>query len=114
MKRETIQRTLVPTGILVGFAGELAHLCSEALGSGGLRVLRVGHIAAANERIPIVMPQLVLVPTTLHEEEIEMLNDRCVAVGAEVIRVSARTAHPALVATLQAAANRALVKVLYR
>ena len=102
MKRETIQRVATPTGILVGLPDELAMLCTEALGDGGLRVLRVGHVAAASERIPVVMPQLVVVSTTLRQEELDMLHDR-VAPDADRRDV---------VSELRSAANSALIKAL--
>ncbi len=112
MKRETIQRVATPTAILVGLPEEVAAFCTEALGDGGLRVLRVGHVAAASERIPVVMPQLVLVSSTLRPEELEMLNDRCVAVGADVLPVGADFDHAELKAQLKSAANVALIKAL--
>lgn len=112
MKRETIQRFATPTGILVGLPEEIAGVCTDALGEGGLRVLRVGHVAAASERIPVVMPQLVVVPTTMRQEELDILEDRCVAVGAEVMRVAPDVDHAALSAALRTAANDALIKAL--
>lgn len=112
MKRETIQRVATPTAILVGLPDELTGLCTEALGDGGLRVLRAGHIAAASERIPVVMPQLVVVSAAIRQEELDILNDRCVAVGAEVMRVAPDTDHAALLTMLRSAANTALIKAL--
>jgi len=112
VKRETFQRVATPTGILVGLAEPLATACAGGLSAGGLRVLRVGHIAAACERIPVTMPQLVVVPTSLHKADREELTDRCVAVGAELHEIppdadAARTA-----AMLKEAANAALVRAL--
>jgi hypothetical protein len=112
VKRETIQRIATPTGILVGIPDELSAMCTETLGEGGLRVLKVGHVAAASERIPVVMPQLVLVSTTLRNEDFETINDRCVAVGAHVIKVAPDADRAALKRTLRDAANAALVKAL--
>lgn len=112
MKRETIQRFATPTGILVGLPDELAAVCTDALGEGGLRVLRVGHVAAASERIPVVMPQLVLISATIRQDELEILNDRCVAVGAEVIRLATDIDRTALANMLRNAANTALIKAL--
>lgn len=115
VKRETIQRVASPTAILVGVAEPLAGICTDALAEGGLRVLRVGHVAAACERIPVVMPQLVVVPSTLRAEEADMLADRCVAVGAEVVQVAPDAqGDPALRATLKDAANMALIRSLRR
>lgn len=91
---------------------ELAAICTDTLGDGGLRVLRVGHVAAASERIPVVMPQLVVVSATVRDAELDILNDRCVAVGAEVIRVPNDVDRAALSTALKNAANNALIKAL--
>lgn len=112
MKRETIQRVATPTAILVGIPDDLTELCTDALGDGGLRVLKVGHVAAASERIPVVMPRLVLVSTTLRPEDLETITDRCVAVGAEVVTVAPGEDRQALAATLKGAAHTALIKAL--
>lgn len=115
-KRETIQRVATPTAILVGVAEPMATACADALADGGLRVLRVGHVAAACERIPVVMPQLVVVPTTLRPEDTETLADRCVAVGAEVLSIApeAEADGAALKKRLRDAANTALIRALRR
>jgi hypothetical protein len=115
VKRDTIQRVATPTAILVGVVEPLATVCSDTLAAGGLRVLRVGHVAAACERIPVVMPQLVVVSTTLRPEDIDMLTDRCVAVGAEIVKVAPDTAADGTVrAALEDAANMALIRSLRR
>ncbi|CAN5831971.1 hypothetical protein BH11MYX4_BH11MYX4_25350 [soil metagenome] len=88
VKRETIQRVRTPTALLVGLGEPLATTCSDALNAGGLRVLRVGHVAAACERLPVVMPQLVVVSSTMSAPDVEVLADRCVAVGAQVVTVT--------------------------
>ena len=75
-------------------------------------MLRVGHVAAASERIPVVMPQLVLVSTTLRPDDLDTITDRCVAVGAEVVTIGPNENRVALAATLKAAAHTALVKAL--
>ena len=115
VKRDTIQRVATPTAILVGVVEPLATMCADTLSAGGLRVLRVGHVAAACERIPVVMPQLVVVSTTLRQEDTDMLTDRCVAVGAEIIKVAPDSATDGAVrATLKDAANMALIRSLRR
>lgn len=112
MKHETIQRVATPTGILVGLPENLAADCTDALDEGGLRVLRVGHVAAASERIPVVMPQLVVVSSTVRQDELDILNDRCVAVGAEVIRLALDIDRATLSAMMRKAANTAFIKAL--
>lgn len=115
VKRDTIQRVATPTAILVGVGEPVATVCNDTLAAGGLRVLRVGHVAAACERIPVVMPQLVVISATLRAEDIEMLTDRCVAVGAEIVKVAAESAPDgALRAMLKDAANMALIRSLRR
>jgi len=112
VKRETIQRVATPTAILVGLSEALAQTCTEALGEGGMRVLRAGHVAAASERIPVVMPQLVLVPTTMRPDEFEQLQDRCVAVGADLVHISPDVPHGQIAQELKTIATQALVKAL--
>lgn len=114
MKGATIQRVATPTAILVGVAEPLASACSDALAAGGLRVLRVGHVAAACERLPVVMPQLVVVSSALNAADAEMLADRCVAVGADVVAVALDADGDAaqLRGQLKAAANVALARSL--
>lgn len=113
-KGATIQRVATPTAILVGLPEDLAAECTETLADGGLKVLKVGHVAAACERIPVVMPQLVVTTTSLHAHEAETLNDRCVAVGAEVLRVALEQDRRALAVQLKDAANMALIRALRR
>ena len=115
-KRETIQRVATPTAILVGVAEPLATVCADTLAAGGLKVLRVGHVAAACERLPVVMPQLVVASATLNAAAAEELADRCVAVGADVFTVAADAAADAekLRGRLKDAANMALIRSLRR
>jgi hypothetical protein len=116
VKRETMQRVASPTAILVGVAEPLATHCTAAIVEGGLRVLRVGHVAAANERIPIVMPQLVVVSTIVEKADLETLSDRCVAVGAEIFNVApdADSNAAGLKKALKEAATTALIRSLRR
>lgn len=113
-KRETIQRVATPTAFLVGLPEPLATITDDILADGGLRVMRVGHVAAACERLPVVMPQLVVAKAALLPEEAEMLADRCVAVGAELLKVSPEGDANATRALLKDAANMALIRALRR
>lgn len=112
MQRNTLQRIATPTALLVGLSDELATACIELLGEAGLRVLRVGHAAAASERIPVVMPQLVVVPTTVGNAELETLRDRCVAVGAAVAELDPAESLASLTPRLKNAALLAAAKAL--
>jgi hypothetical protein len=115
VKRDTIQRDATPTAMLVGMVEPLATVCNDTLAASGLRVLRVGHVAAACERIPVIMPQLVVVSTMLRPEDTDMLTDRCVAVGAEIVNVAPDSAVDGAVrAMLKDAANMALIRSLRR
>ncbi len=114
MKGNTLQRVASPTAILVNLPEPLATTVAEQLADGGLKVLRVGHVAAACERIPVTMPQVVAIPTSLSPADAESLVDRCVAVGAEVLKVSADMDPLALKKLLRDAANMAIVRSLRR
>ncbi len=112
MKRETIQRVATPTAILVAFAEPLATQVQDILADGGLKVLKVGHVAAALERLPVVMPQLVVAPSTTAATELEELEDRCVAVGAELMKLAPAGDVTATTRMLKDAANMALIRAL--
>jgi hypothetical protein len=61
------------------------------------------------------MPQIVVVSTSLESDDAEMLADRCVAVGAEVIKLSPEAQMDSgLSAMLKNAGNRAKVRSLRR
>lgn len=112
VKGETIQRVASPTAMLVGLSDTLAHRCTAVLGGTGLRVLRVGHVAAAGERLPVVMPQLVIVPHDMVASELEMLTDRCVAVGAHLLTLAPDATTASLSAELRQAASAALLRAM--
>jgi hypothetical protein len=96
----TTQRVVAPTALLVALGEHVAAHCTAVLGGLGLRVLRVSHAAAARERIPVVMPQLVVVSHDLAAEEIDALTDGFVAVGAELLRLDPAASTDALTAAL--------------
>ena len=98
--------------MLVGLPETLAFICTSALIEGGLRVLRVGHAAAACERIPVFMPQLVVVPSGIGKADADLLADGCVAVGAEVLSVGPADDVAQLSARLKDAAQTALGRAL--
>lgn len=97
----------VATAMLVALEDRLAGACITLLDDAGFRVIRVKHIAPALERIPVVMPHLVIVPANLRKEEEEALVDRCVAIGAEVLRLAPDVDTRALAALLAGAAHGA-------
>jgi hypothetical protein len=100
----------VATAMLVALDDRTAGTCITLLDDAGFRVIRVKHIAPALERLPVVMPQLVIVPANLRKEEDEGLVDRCVAIGAEVLRIAPDVDIRALAALVASAAHGSLEK----
>ena len=89
VKRETIQRKASPTAMLIGLPETLAAACASAL--------------TACERIPVIMPQVVVVLAGLGRAE---------AGGADVLRVTPSDDIAALGERLKDAANVALIRTL--
>jgi hypothetical protein len=112
MVRGTLQRIATPTAILVVLPDALATLCIDILGDAGIRVLRVGSVAAAAERLPVTMPQLVIVSSLMNAAELEIVADRCVAVGAEILKLDPATSPRATEALVRTGARNALIKAL--
>jgi hypothetical protein len=83
----TVYRHLDTSVLLVGGSTAMADICANAFETVRIRVIRVGSLATANEQIPVVMPQMVVVLEQLKAEEREALNDRAKAVGALVLDV---------------------------
>jgi hypothetical protein len=100
----------VATAMLVALDDRNAGACVTLLDDAGFRVIRVKHVAPALERMPVVMPHLVIVPTTLRKDEDDGLVDRCVAIGAEVLRLAPDVDPGALAALVASAAHSALEK----
>ena len=71
--------------MLVGIDAALAQALVPTLSVIGYRVLTVAHAAAASERIPVVMPLVVVATSAVLDHERDDLKDRCVAVGAELV-----------------------------
>src|SRR5687768_1122950 len=107
---QTLPRMDMATAMLVALDDRLAGACITILDDAGFRVVRVKHVAPACERMPVVMPQIVLVPATLRRDEDELIVDRCTAVGAEILRLAPDVDATALVHLLAAAAQTALEK----
>lgn len=101
---QTMPRMDMATAMLVALDDRLAGACLSILDEAGFRVIRVKHVAAACERMPVVMPQLVIVPAQLRPDDEELLEDRTVAVGAELLRLAPDVDANALVALVSSAA----------
>ena len=107
---QTMPRMDVATAMLVALDDKIAGACVTLLDDAGFRVIRVKHVAPALERMPVVMPHLVIVPTNLRKEEDEGLVDRCLAIGAEVLRLAPDVDARALEALIASAAGGSLDK----
>ncbi len=80
----TRKRTPIPSVMLVGVPEELAARCSEQLVP--IPVLRVGHAAAAAERVAVTRPLVMLVGEA-DADDVEHLADLGRAAGCELVRV---------------------------
>lgn len=110
--RGTLRRIPTPTAVLAVLPDLLAESCQDVLTDAGIRVLRVGSVAAAAERIPVTMPQLVVVSTLMVALDLDVVTDRCVAVGAEILQLDPDTSPRATAALVRTAARNALIKAL--
>jgi hypothetical protein len=108
---QTLPRMDTATAMLIGIDDRIARSCITILDDAGFRVVRVKHVAPACERIPVVMPQIVLLPSTLRNDEHEMIVDRCTAIGAELYRIGPDVDDGALTALLVSAVQTAMTKV---
>ncbi len=75
------------SAMMVGPSGDVADKVATKFEHARMRVVRVGHAAAACERLAVAMPQLVIVLGTLRADERDALADRATAVGALVLYV---------------------------
>lgn len=93
------------TAMLIALDDRLASACITILDDAGFRVIRVKHVAPALERLPVLKPQLVIVTSDLRQEEDEPIAERCVAIGAELLRLPPDVDVRQLVALVTGAAN---------
>lgn len=106
----TLQRISTPTAMLVALEDRIFEAAMPVLDEAGFKVVRVRHVAAAAERLPVVMPHLVVASTTLASTELDTLGDRCVAIGAELLALSGEVDVRILAPLLASAAERALAR----
>lgn len=81
----TSQVFIEPSAVVVGLSDEQVLLCHEVLGQARLRVHRFVGAADAAEPIAKLLPRLVVLPATLPQADLEMLDDRAIAVGASLL-----------------------------
>lgn len=107
-----MNRTLPRIGsfaaLLVGLDGDQAAACTLILKAAGLTVVRAGHIAAALERIPVLQPYVVVLPSSLKADAHDSINDRAVAVGSEVVWLDPKLTRAELTILLTNAAETAI------
>jgi hypothetical protein len=104
--KRTIKRVDIPTAMLIGLSDAQGDQCVTALKTTAIRVIRVAHPAAAGERIPVTMPSVVVVSEALQATERDMIFDRSVAVGAEVVKLPPAIDDEALTTLLKGAARK--------
>lgn len=85
MEGVTLPRQRETTAMLVGLPRAIGDECAIVASMLGLRVVVVGHVAAACERIPVVMPKLVIALSKTTPEDRDALGERTIAVGAELL-----------------------------
>lgn len=106
----TVPRGGSLAALLVGLDGDLATACTLVLKAAGLRVERDSNVAAACQRIPVMQPYLVVLPSTLKDGSGEAIDDRAIAVGAEVVWIDPRADRETLMSTLTQAAEKAIAR----
>ena len=108
----TVIRNVSMTAMLLGPSGEVSDRVAIRFEEAHMKVVRVGHAAAACERIAVAMPQVVVVLGTLRPDERDALVDRATAVGALLMYVDpeldAETLEELVVRAAQAAIERRL------
>lgn len=87
MGESTVYRHLDTVTLLVGADSALVRKAKELLEQVMIRVTRASHVAAAAERLPVVMPQAVVLFGSFTPAERENLVDRATAIGALVFYV---------------------------
>lgn len=107
-----MNRTLPRIGsfaaLLVGLDGDQATACTLVLKAAGLTVVKAGHVAAALERIPVLQPYVVVLPSSMKAEANDSISDRTVAVGSEVVWLDPNLSRGELTIVLTNAAETAI------
>ena len=101
MSEITSEVSVEPSAIAVDLPDDLFVLCHEVLPEAGLIIHRAGHAHAACERIAVLLPQLVVVPATMKSTELDLVEDRAIAVGAIVLHLDPDHGYDVLTAQLE-------------
>lgn len=81
----TVKRQRFISAMLVKLPPAIQQEAQTLLAGLGYRVVAVGHVPAAAERLPVLMPVLVVACSTILKIERDGLEDGAVAVGARVV-----------------------------
>jgi hypothetical protein len=95
----THQIYIEPHALVIGLPDEHVALCHEVMGDAGLRVdvMRTGlGLAAACEKIPKALPQMVVASASLGPQALSALEDRAIAVGAVFLLLGDRPDYEAM------------------
>ncbi len=110
----TIIRHVSMSAMLVSPNGDVADRVATRFEEAHVKVVRVGHAAAACERLAVAMPQVVVVLGTLRADERDALADRATAVGALLMYVDpeldAETLEELVTRAAQAAIERKILR----
>ncbi len=82
---KTHERFRAATAMLVQLAPDLVEPSTKLLTGLGYRVVNVGHIPAACERMAVVMPLVVIGDADALPQARDELRERAVAVGAQMV-----------------------------
>lgn len=110
----TVYRYLDTLAFVVGGPPVVAQQCVDVFEAAQIRVIRVGHPAAACERMPIAMPQMVVVIGTIRPDERDALTDRATAIGALLFDLDPALDQESLAMLLDRAAQAAIERGLSR
>jgi hypothetical protein len=114
MGESTVYRHLDTVVLVIGPEDNVVSQLRAALEKVMIRVIRVGHVAAASERLPVVMPQVVIVVGAIEKTARETLVDRATAVGAELFDIDPMTPDDKLPGVFDKAAMLAMERASVR
>lgn len=90
-----------PAAFAVALPDEHVVLCHEVLGQAGLRVHRIHNVPLACEKITLHLPRIVVASAALPTSDLDMIEDRTVAVGAVLVFLESHKQYDAIERTLQ-------------
>ncbi len=110
----TVYRHLDTVALVIGPPDARASRCTKSFETVQIRVAREPDAQAACERLPVLMPQLVVVLSPLEPKEREDLVERTTAVGALLVEIDPELDNEALDSILDRAAQAAVDRGLVR